>query len=50
MSREFQPHKPDPSPVYHICTQWSLSPHQILLVGDGQEDMICGHRAGTGNK
>ena len=35
--------------MLHICKQWSLSPCNILLVGDGKTDIISGHSAGTGN-
>jgi HAD superfamily hydrolase (TIGR01549 family) len=47
LTRDFKPHKPSPAPVQHICTQWKLSPENVLLVGDGKEDIISGHLAGT---
>ncbi len=49
LSRDFQPHKPHPTPIQHICSQWSLSPANVLMVGDDKTDVLSGNAAGTGN-
>ena len=48
ITREFEPCKPDPASVFHICKQWSLEPRQVMVVGDDKTDMVCGLRAGVG--
>ena len=48
LTRDFQPVKPDPAAVLHICKRWSLEPKLVAVVGDDKVDMICGRRAGTG--
>lgn len=47
LTRDFKPHKPSPAPVLHICTQWSLPPHNVLVVGDDKVDVLSGHNAGS---
>ena len=47
ITRDFEPCKPDPSSVLHICRRWQLEPHQVAIIGDDKTDMICGIRAGT---
>lgn len=48
ITRDFQPCKPDPAAVFHICEQWAVPPSQVAVVGDDRTDMMCGRRAGTG--
>ena len=50
ISREFEPCKPNPAPVFHVCKQWSLEPASVVFVGDDRVDMVCCHRAGAGGK
>jgi len=40
------PNKPDPSPVLHCCTHWGLTPEEVLVVGDGVDDVRGGAAAG----
>ena len=48
LTRDFQPVKPDPAAVLHICKRWSVEPKLVAVVGDDKTDMICGRRAGVG--
>ena len=50
VTRDFEPCKPHPAPVLHICEQWGLQPNQVAVVGDDKTDMISGLRAGTAGK
>ena len=34
--------------MQHICSQWSLSPANVLVVGDDKTDVMSGRAAGTG--
>lgn len=47
LTRDFQPPKPAAAPLLHICNRWSLAPHEVAMVGDGEDDIICGRAAGT---
>jgi len=48
LTRDFQPYKPDPAPLLHICNQWNVKPDEVLMVGDSvRHDVVCGRRAGT---
>ena len=48
ITRDFEPCKPHPAPVFHICKQWGLQPSEVAVIGDDKTDMISGLRAGTG--
>ena len=50
LTRDFQPIKPDPATILHICEKWSVEPAQVAVVGDYKTDMICGKRAGAGGR
>jgi hypothetical protein len=50
VTRDFEPCKPHPAPVLHICDEWGLQPGQVAVVGDDKTDMISGLRAGTAGK
>lgn len=47
VTREFEPVKPAPDSVHHICRQWGMPPAAILMVGDYRDDMLCGRSAGA---
>eukprot|EP00244_Chara_vulgaris_P003400 TRINITY_DN16171_c0_g1_i1.p1 TRINITY_DN16171_c0_g1~~TRINITY_DN16171_c0_g1_i1.p1 ORF type:complete len:284 (-),score=19.63 TRINITY_DN16171_c0_g1_i1:207-962(-) len=48
LSREFEPYKPDPGPLIHICSVWGVHPSDVLMVGDSpKDDILCGRRAGA---
>lgn len=38
--------KPDPAPLHHACQQYQITNHQLLMVGDSENDIIAAHRAG----
>jgi len=41
------PNKPHAEPVLHCCTAWGVSPKDVLMVGDGLDDIHCGRAAGS---
>jgi HAD superfamily hydrolase (TIGR01549 family) len=47
LTRDFEPCKPDPAAVFHICRQWGLEPADVAFVGDGVHDMKCCQNAGA---
>ena len=47
LTRDFLPYKPHPAPALHICSEWGVSPENVVLVGDDVQDIECGRRAGT---
>jgi HAD superfamily hydrolase (TIGR01549 family) len=47
LTRDFEPVKPDPAPLLHICRAWGLPPAEVLMVGDYRDDLLCGRAAGT---
>ncbi len=40
-------HKPDPLPITHIAERLELRPEQLVVVGDGAQDVLAGRRAGA---
>ncbi|MCF7791868.1 MAG: HAD-IA family hydrolase [Victivallales bacterium] len=46
ITREFDFVKPDPEPIKHILSEWSLTTDKILMVGDFRDDIISGNEAG----
>jgi phosphoglycolate phosphatase len=38
--------KPDPEPALHACRALGTPPHNTLLVGDSQTDVLCARAAG----
>ena len=46
VTREDAPPKPDPAGVKLIAERWSLSAHQIIVIGDYLFDLQAGKRAG----
>jgi phosphoglycolate phosphatase len=38
--------KPDPMPLAHICSRFSLPPRQVLLIGDSRNDALAARAAG----
>lgn len=47
VTREEAPPKPSPEPVLLACRRMHLKPEDVLLVGDGEFDMLAGKRAGV---
>ncbi|MBI3989878.1 MAG: HAD family hydrolase [candidate division NC10 bacterium] len=47
VTREDAPPKPSPEPVLFACRRMDLKPEEVLLVGDGEFDMLAGKRAGV---
>ncbi|MEI9940541.1 MAG: HAD-IA family hydrolase [Pseudomonadota bacterium] len=39
--------KPDPLPLLHIAEQLGLSPTELVMVGDGAQDVACAKAAGA---
>jgi phosphoglycolate phosphatase len=39
--------KPDPLPLLHIAERLSLNPAQLVIVGDGPQDILCAKAAGA---
>jgi HAD superfamily hydrolase (TIGR01549 family) len=46
VTREYRYVKPDPRLLYHVASQWGLSPSRLLMVGDSFEDVEVGNAAG----
>lgn len=38
--------KPDPAPLLYICRQLEVAPHQAVMIGDSDNDIQAGKRAG----
>ncbi|MES1176079.1 MAG: HAD-IA family hydrolase [Myxococcales bacterium] len=39
--------KPDPLPLLHIAEQLGLSPAELVMIGDGAQDIACAKAAGA---
>ena len=39
--------KPDPLPLLHIAEKLGLSPVELVMVGDGPQDILCAKAAGS---
>jgi len=39
--------KPDPLPLVHISQCLSLTPAELVMVGDGPQDILCAKAAGA---
>lgn len=46
VTREFKPPKPSPKPLLHIIESWGVSPSEVIMVGDSNDDMEAGLAAG----
>jgi HAD superfamily hydrolase (TIGR01549 family) len=46
LTREFSYVKPHPGTIHHILSIWNLKSSEILIIGDFEDDMICGRNAG----
>ncbi|KAI9223553.1 HAD-like domain-containing protein [Blastocladiella britannica] len=42
-----RPTKPHPDPLIHISKIWNLPPSDMLMVGDGADDIQCAQSAGA---
>lgn len=42
-------HKPSPEPLLKICDDLKVKPHNTLIVGDTEMDIVCGKEAGANN-
>jgi phosphoglycolate phosphatase-like HAD superfamily hydrolase len=48
LARCFQPAKPSPAALLHICSQWGIPAHEAVMVGDSpKDDIVAGNRAGA---
>jgi HAD superfamily hydrolase (TIGR01549 family) len=49
LDRSFHPPKPEPACILHIMKEhWpDLGCHQVVMVGDHSDDILCGQRAGV---
>ena len=55
IGRELQPAKPHPHGIRHIVAHWNadlglgedVTMNQVLMIGDGKDDMLCAARAGV---
>lgn len=47
LGREDGPAKPDAHGILSLCRQFSVAPHQTLMVGDYIHDLECAHAAGA---
>ncbi|KAJ1902028.1 hypothetical protein LPJ66_000352 [Kickxella alabastrina] len=47
LDRSFVPTKPQPHALLHISQTWGISPHELMMVGDHLDDLLCGVRAGS---
>ncbi len=39
--------KPHPAPLLRVAEQLAVTPHQLVMVGDGPQDIECGRAAGA---
>jgi len=39
--------KPSPEPIFHIAERLGVAASELLMVGDGPQDIECGRRAGA---
>ncbi|HVJ18980.1 MAG TPA: HAD-IA family hydrolase [Polyangiaceae bacterium] len=39
--------KPHPAPLLHLARELGLPPAELLMVGDGPQDVLAGHAAGS---
>ena len=46
ITRSFEPPKPSPLPLLHICKSWNVGPETMIMVGDSRDDMFAGLQAG----
>ncbi len=47
ITRDFEPVKPAPDSVLHICAKWKTTPDRVIVVGDYRDDLLCGRAAGA---
>ena len=40
LCRDFEPYKPSPAALLHICQQWQISPTECMMVGDSAKDDV----------
>ena len=38
--------KPHPDPMFFICQQFNIAPHEMLFVGDSENDVVASKAAG----
>jgi phosphoglycolate phosphatase len=46
-SGDLPKNKPDPLPLRYIATELGLSPTELVMVGDGAQDIACAKAAGA---
>ncbi|KAI9182915.1 hypothetical protein H9P43_003827 [Blastocladiella emersonii ATCC 22665] len=42
-----QPTKPHADPLLHIAQIWGVPAHELVMVGDGEDDVLCARAAGA---
>jgi len=47
LSRSFEPVKPHPAALHHICERWNCHPGEVLMIGDAHDDVQCALAAGS---
>lgn len=47
ISRSFQPVKPHPAAIHHICGFWGVDASDVIMCGDSIDDIACGKAAGA---
>mmetsp|Transcript_33817 Transcript_33817/g.41675 ORF Transcript_33817/g.41675 Transcript_33817/m.41675 type:complete len:273 (-) Transcript_33817:1120-1938(-) len=48
IGREFEPPKPHPAAILHICENWNIDPKDCVVVGDSaKHDILAGRNAGA---
>lgn len=47
LTREFKPNKPHPAPILHCLKQWNLTPDEVIMIGDDDNDIHSGLACGT---
>lgn len=40
-------HKPNPEPIYKACKLLNIVPQEVIMVGDSNNDILCGKNAGA---
>ncbi|RKO92327.1 HAD-like domain-containing protein, partial [Blyttiomyces helicus] len=47
VTRAFEPIKPSPAGIHHIASVWQLQASEVMMVGDGVDDIEAGRAAGS---
>lgn len=47
LTRSFEPVKPHPAAILHLCSLWGVHPSQVIMIGDDITDIKCGLNANS---